>query len=165
MDFNSLDDIKRNGFVGFKTMRELFADSSQLPAAKGGYLILRIDTTSISFLPIGSGGHFKGKDPNVPIEVLKSNWIDNAPVVYIGKAGSDSGKATLKSRLKQYFGFGQGKNIGHWGGRLIWQLNDSSDLVVCWKALPNSDPRAEESQLIKAFVSQFGNRPFANLKD
>jgi hypothetical protein len=99
------------------------------------------------------------------IDELKSNWVENSLVVYIGKAGSETSKATLNSRLKQYFGFGQGKNIGHWGGRLIWQLKNSADLIVCWKPLPTDDPRTFENQLIKKFVSEFSKRPFANLAD
>ena len=165
MNFNNIDDIKKAGFVGFKTMQELFGDSSQLPAIKGVYLVLNLDTKAPSYLQVGSGGHFKGKNPNITIPELKSNWVDKTIVVYIGKAGSETSSATLKSRLKQYFGFGQGKNIGHWGGRLIWQLATSNNLVVCWKALPNEDPRTFEGKLIKDFVTQYGNRPFANLAD
>lgn len=165
MDFNSIDNIKKNGFEGFKTMQQLFVDSSQLPPVKGVYLVLNLDKTPPAFLPIGTGGHFKGKNPNVSPEELKANWIEKTLVIYIGKAGSDTSSATLKSRLKQYFGFGQGKNIGHWGGRLIWQLALSHKLVVCWKPLPNEDPRKYEQQLIRDFINQFGNRPFANLAD
>jgi hypothetical protein len=92
-------------------------------------------------------------------------WVDDTIVVYIGKAGKDGSSATLQSRLRQYFGFGQGKNVGHWGGRLIWQLKNSADLVVCWKALPTADPRTVEAELIQDFASKFSNRPFANLAD
>ena len=165
MNFNIIDDIKKAGFVGFKTMQELFVDSSQLPSIKGVYLVLNPDTKVPAYLQVGTGGHFKGKNPNVTIQELKSNWVDKTIVVYIGKAGSDTSSATLKSRLKQYFGFGQGKNIGHWGGRLIWQLATSNNLVVCWKTLPNEDQRTFEGKLIKDFVTQYGNRPFANLAD
>jgi hypothetical protein len=163
MDFNNIDHIKKAGFVGFKTMQELFADSSEIPTTKGIYLVLNLDNTPTSFLSIGTGGHFKGKNPNVSFAELKANWVDKTLVVYIGKAGSDDSSATLKSRLKQYFCFGQGKNIGHWGGRLIWQIASSHTLVVCWRPLTNEDPRSVETQLIKKFVSQFGRRPFANL--
>jgi hypothetical protein len=69
----------------------------------------------------------------------------------------------LQSRLRQYFSFGQGKNIGHYGGRLIWQLENSKELIVCWKALPAEDPRAIEADYIQQFVNEFSKRPFANL--
>ena len=165
MDFNNLDDIKKAGFTGFKKMSELFIDSSSIPKIKGVYLVLNPNFKKAEYLQIGTGGHFKGKNPNVTLDELKSNWVDNSLIVYIGKAGSETSNATLHSRLKQYFGFGQGKNIGHWGGRLIWQLKNSADLIVCWKSLPNDDPRTFENQLIRKFVSEFSKRPFANLAD
>jgi hypothetical protein len=59
----------------------------------------------------------------------------------------------------------QGYNIGHYGGRYIWQLKNSLDLVVCWKTLPNDDPRSIESQLIQQFIKEYQKRPFANLID
>lgn len=165
MDFNNIDNIKKSGFTGFKKMSELFIDSSIIPKCKGIYIILNPNYKNSEYLPIGTGGHFKGKNPNIGIEELKSNWVDNSLVIYIGKAGSETSKSTLNSRLKQYFRFGQGKNIGHWGGRIIWQLKNSSDLIVCWKTLQNDDPRIMESQLIKTFIKEFHKRPFANLTD
>ena len=139
MNFNDIEEIKKAGFTGFKKMSDLFLDSSMLPDKNGVYLVLNSDTKPGEFLKVGTGGHFKGKNPNVSIAELKANWVDNTKVVYIGKATS------LKSRLQQYFGFGQGKNIGHYGGRLIWQLKYSRDLVVCWKAL-TTDPREYEDR-------------------
>ena len=165
MTFNDIDEIKKAGFTGFKKMSELFADSSALPRTKGVYLVLNLSNKAPELATVGTGGHFKGKNPNVSIGELKANWVDKTIVVYIGKAGSDTSSSTLKSRLKQYFSFGQGKNIGHWGGRLIWQLATSNNLVVCWKTLTNEDPRTFEGKLIKDFVTQYGNRPFANLAD
>ncbi len=165
MDFNNIGEIKNAGFIGFKKMSELFVDSSAIPKIKGVYLVLNSNCKEAEYLEIGTGGHFKGKNPNVLIDELKSNWVENSLVVYIGKAGSETSKATLNSRLKQYFGFGQGKNIGHWGGRLIWQLKNHNDLIVCWKPLLNDDPRTIENSLIKKFVSEFSKRPFANLAD
>ena len=165
MDFNNIVEFKKAGFIGFKKMSELFVDSSEIPKIKGVYLILNPNYNKAEYLQIGTGGYFKGKNPNVLMEELKLNWVENSLVVYIGKAGSESSKATLNSRFKQYFGFGQGKNIGHWGGRFIWQLKNCNDLIVCWKPLLNDDPRTTESTLIKCFVSEFSKRPFANLVD
>ncbi len=162
MNFKDIEQIKKAGFTGFKTMKELFADSSAIPKIKGVYLVLN-PTKKGEFLTVGTGGHFKGKNPNVSVSELKANWVDDTIVVYIGKAGKDGSSATLQSRLRQYFGFGQGKNVGHWGGRFIWQLKNSADLVVCWKALPTTDPRTVEADLIQDFVSKFSQRPFANL--
>jgi hypothetical protein len=156
MTFNDIDEIKKAGFTGFKKISELFIDSSKLPDNNGVYLVLNIDNKPGQFLTVGSGGYFKVKDPNISLADLKSNWVDNTKVVYIGKATS------LRSRLREYFGFGQGKNVGHYGGRLIWQIKYSQDLIVCWKSL-TIDPRQFEADLIKQFVQTYGCRPFANL--
>jgi hypothetical protein len=184
MDFNSKNKLREAGFEGFKTFKEIeklfneirFAkhpkdasyhdDSSYSLNNKGVYLVLNPDyEKEPEFRPIGTGGHPKGKDPNVTIDELKSNWVDNSLVVYIGKAGGDGEKATLQSRLKQYLRFGQEKKSPHGGGRFIWQLKNSADLIVCWKRLPNDDPRDVERQLIQDFKSVFSKRPFANLVD
>ncbi len=162
MTFDNLNGIEKAGFVGFKRMSELFIDSSTIPKTKGVYLILKPDRKA-EFVKIGTGGHFKGKNPNVPADELNGNWVNDSIVVYIGKAGKAGTSATLQSRLRQYLKFGQGRNIGHYGGRLIWQLKDSRNLIVCWKTLPNDDPRMLESELIQQFTSHYGKRPFANL--
>ena len=161
--FKNIERLKENGFVGFKTIQELFEDSSSLPAVKGVYMIININQKKPAFLKAGSGGFFKGKDPNISLEDLQANWINNTHVVYIGKAGGGTSNATLKRRLGDYLKFGQGRNIGHYGGRLIWQLASYSNLIVCWKPLPNEEPRVVEAQLIKDFTTEYGNRPFANL--
>ncbi|MDC9723987.1 MAG: hypothetical protein PSN34_14610 [Urechidicola sp.] len=163
MNFNDRTEIEKNGFKGFKTVKELWNDKNPIPKTKGVYLIIDPNFKKTEFLPTGVGGFFKGKDPNVSIPELKSNLITNSQVVYIGKAGSPTGQATLNSRLGQYLRFGQTKNVGHWGGRYIWQIKKHSDLIFCWKLTPNDDPREIEKQLLSQYIKNFGNRPFANL--
>lgn len=128
--------------------------------------MLRATTESPGFLEVGTGGFFKEQDPNVAVEELQEKWVDGSHVMYIGKAGGKEGKATLKSRLKQYLGFGAGKAVGHRGGRYIWQLSDSRSLVVCWKILHDEEPRDVEARMIQDFKREHnGQRPFANLQD
>ena len=166
MDLDSVEDLKTYGFVGFKRLSEVFDDYSVLPKVRGIYLILNpAHADDPEFLPVGTGGLFKSKDPNVDMDELGANWVKNRLIVYIGKAGGEGSKATLHSRLKQYFDFGQQKPVGHYGGRYIWQLKHAKDLLVCWKPMPSEDPRAAEAELIRQFVHAYGARPFANLKD
>lgn len=162
IDFNEINSIREAGFTGFKKMGELFTDSTSIPKVRGVYLVLNPERKN-EFVEVGTGGFFKGKNPNVPLNELKLNWVSNTIVVYIGKAGAAASSATLQSRLRQYLRFGQGSNVGHWGGRHIWQLKNAKDLVVCWKPLPHSDPREEEKALIQKFLSKYNKLPFANL--
>ena len=161
-----IEELKTEGWQGFKTIAELKSSVSGITKAMGVYMVLRLSSEAPQFIHPGTGGFFKGKDPNVPISELQSKWNDGSPIMYIGKAGSSSSNATLNSRLSQYMKFGCGKNIGHWGGRYIWQLEDSRELTVCWKPLYSDDPRTIEQQMISDFKAlHFGRRPFANLND
>ena len=158
MRYKDIEELKRNGFVGFKTIAEMKnGGCRELPRPGGVYLIVRPQNTKPQFLTVGTGGHFKGQDPNVSIEELKANWVEYTCVVYIGKATS------LKNRVSAYMSFGKGSNVGHWGGRLVWQLADSDKLLVCWKQT-DSDPRQVEKDMIKEFRDQYGAWPYANLQ-
>ncbi|MBR5061446.1 MAG: hypothetical protein IKX24_04800 [Prevotella sp.] len=160
------DFLQAQGFEGFKTMGELMDGArTWIPAQKGVYVVLRESGSEPQFLTEGTGGFFKCQNPNVPVSELKDNWVDGASIVYIGKAGGIGSSSTLQKRLGQYLRFGQGANIGHWGGRYIWQLADSRDLVVCWKTLVEEEPRDVEHQMIAEFKATHGKRPFANLMD
>jgi hypothetical protein len=164
IDFSNLESIKKAGFIGFKRIQDLSHDPSVIPSCMGIYLVIYDGPVPPEFLKIGTGGHFKGKNPNVPVEVLKSNWVDSSNVIYIGKAGGEGKSATLQSRLKQYLKFGAGYDIGHYGGRLIWQLKNSKNLIICWKKLHDEDPRSLEAEMIQDFIRQYGKMPFANLQ-
>ena len=158
-----LDELKSYGFKGFRTIAELIKNNyTDIPKVRGVYVLLYHKLIP-EFVEVGTGGHFKARNPNVPIETLKDNWVQDSSIIYIGKAGAEDGSATLHSRLKQYFRFGQGEAVGHWGGRYIWQLKDCKNIVVCWKELPCGDPRSEERKLIEDFKTRYGRRPFANL--
>lgn len=94
--------LRTAGFAGFVSIRELRNDRSRIPAVRGVYALLRCSATGPAFLPVGTGGRFKGKDPNVDLTELQRNWVRGASVVYIGKAGDPGRAATLRSRLTQY---------------------------------------------------------------
>lgn len=167
MDFNSIPSLEQYGFEGFVPFNELLS-SVQPPKLNGVYMVLRTNREKVSFLEEGSGGYFKDKDPNVSIHKLIENWVDNTLVLYIGKAKARARvrkSNNLRVRLSAYKRFGEGKNVGHYGGRYIWQIkNAMSDLVVCWKATNEGDEDKTKSDLICSFREQYGKRPFANLK-
>lgn len=165
LDFKSIDNLRRNGFSGFVSVAALRQDLTQIPDIRGVYMVVQKIGNRPQFRATGSGGHYKGTDPNVPIEKLRKNWVEETCVLYIGKAGDEHSQATLRSRLRQYLQFGAGKPIGHKGGRYIWQLEDAEDLLFCWKPLPSGNPSKEETALLAAFKCQYeGRLPFANLK-
>ncbi len=153
-------ELRASGFEGFMPIRELFNNRGLIPCHKGVYAVVRKTSAAPSFLEKGTGGHFKDKNPNVPVRELLDNWVEGSCVLYIGKAGD------LNKRIGQYLRFGQGGKVGHWGGRYIWQLEDAQDLLVCWRQLYVEDPSEVESGMICDFKSlHSGMRPFANLKD
>lgn len=166
MKFDSIDALRAEGFVGFVPVGNLMDDGLDvLPKVKGIYLIIYTKNVHPRFLEIGSGGHFKGKDPNVPIPMLESSWVNGTIVIYIGKTDN-----TLHKRIGKYINFGKGKPVPHWGGRYIWQIADHRNLLVCWRSMPNNivrdhdDPFQEEQKLIREFISMYGKMPFANLR-
>ena len=166
VSFESVKNLESNGFVGFLSVESLMISNvMEIPLVKGVYLVLSLKDLSPDFLDTSTGGRFKGKDPSVDPDVLTNKWVEDAIVVYIGQAGGGTSKATLRSRIKQLLDFGTGKPVGHWGGRYLWQLKNSKDLVLCWKATPGSDPRQIEKDLIHSFISDYGRLPFANLRD
>jgi hypothetical protein len=163
MNFDSVVELKDHGFEGFKPISELFKDCTCVPQKPGIYMVLRPGTTIIpEFVSPGTGGKFKQRDPNVSEDRLASKWLKERLVVYIGKAGGAGRKATLQSRIRLYLHFGQGKPAAHSGGRYVWQLKDSADLVLCWKT-SDKDPGALKADLIAKFSHTYGQRPFANL--
>ncbi len=170
INFRTIDDLRQIGFKGFVPISDLWKDHSVIPDKKGVYMVVRTRDTAPEFLKKGTGGFYKGKDPNVPLDVLHANWVDDTCVVYIGQAGGTQNdkqpKSTLRSRIEQYLRFGQGKTSGHQGGCYIWQLKDAAKLLFCWMPLPEDNPRTVEADFISSFKKCYhGKRPFANRKD
>ncbi len=163
-DVNSIADEEFSGFVKIAALQK--SNCLEIPHERGVYLVLRTSNLPPQWLLKSVGGHFKGEDPTISIERLHREWVKDAKVLYIGKAGSIEGSATLRSRIRAYMKFGMGQPVGHKGGRLIWQLTDHADLLVCWKPTPANDPRIIERELIQQFKnSHRSRRPFANLQD
>lgn len=152
-----IENYRKDGFTGFVPVSKLRSTASLLSDSGGVYIVVRDSDNSPEFLATGTGGFFKGKNPNVGLEELESNYVAGSKVVYIGKATS------LKKRVGQLLRFGAGSAVGHWGGRYLWQLADSDNLLIAWKTTPSTDPRAEEIKMLEEFVSRHGKLPFANL--
>lgn len=156
-----IDGIDLSGFsppISIGTLQR--TKCSAVPTGPGVYLVLRPDQSKPKFLEKSVGGWFKQRDPSVAVDVLQLHWLDAATVLYIGKG---NGKKGLKRRLREYVQFGLGKRIGHYGGRLIWHLQNHQQLLVRWRLTGKRNPDQVESELIEQFKSVHASRPFANL--
>lgn len=75
MKFNTIDDLKAAGFEGFIPVAQLQTDSTAIPRTAGVYMVVYTGENMSEFLSRGTGGFFKGKDPNVSITELETNWV------------------------------------------------------------------------------------------
>lgn len=151
----SRDALEKAGFIGFVPFASL--PTSKVPTGGGVYVVLRPSQELPAFLAVSPAGTHKGRSPTVPRDTLRQKWVPGTSVVYVGKATS------LFERLSGYRRQGSGGKAGHFGGRYIWQLTDSVDLIVAWRET-RGVPRAGEVQLVSPFRSQYGSLPFANLR-
>ncbi|MHC1679917.1 MAG: hypothetical protein AB9860_01525 [Methanomassiliicoccales archaeon] len=158
---NDIEYLRSSGFTGFYLIRDLMekGGTAVIPDAPGVYCVMRSNECEPVFLAIGTGGWFDGKDPNDPIEELESKWVSHETVLYVGKAS-----VSLRKRLRAYMRFGRGEDANHHGGRHIWQLEDSRELLVCWKPVPGPGrPEELETEMIADFADKHeGKLPFAN---
>jgi hypothetical protein len=156
-------DLEAAGFSGFVQFGELPA--SNVPRGPGVYAAVRTSTAPPAFRAVSPAGWFKDRDPSASREVLEAAWVRGVEVVYIGKAtpGKDAARG-LHDRLSEYRRHGAGRRAGHWGGRYIWLLEDSEQLLVAWLEVPMPrDAGDVEAELIAAFRERTGEIPFANL--
>jgi hypothetical protein len=156
----SAADLKATGFVGWRTWNELRGNGfAAVPRTPAVYVLFRAEATKPAFLAKSPGGRFKGRDPTVSVSTLAEKWVPGAHIVYIGKA------KVANRRLKQFARFGAGEPVGHWGGRLIWQLVDVASVLVAWHSITWSETAREyEKRLIAHFEEiHGGSMPFANL--
>lgn len=141
------------GFTGFRPL-SFATDAAHIPRDSGVYAVL-LDPPCGEFLVRSAGGHFKGKDPTVPIDILEAKWVPYTPTLYIGRAGD------LRARIKLLERYGAGEPVAHQGGRYLWQLAGHVRLVVAWRR--DDDPVGAESALLEEFEATLGRLPFANL--
>jgi hypothetical protein len=154
MNFKSIDSFVDFGFVGGKTIARLQANCKDIPETRGIYLIARTSTKAIRFLPRSTGGHFKQRNPSVSVEKLQKRWLSDPAVLYLGKAGASDQSASLRGRPRSYMQFGLSHPCSHWGGRYIWQLADTSRLLVFWKETLRAQPAK-----VEAIRSVTSNKP------
>jgi Protein of unknown function (DUF2510) len=156
-------EMERRGFRGFVRFNDL--PLSDVPPLPGVYCVVRPSDEPPEFLASSPAGHFKGIDPTVSVIDLESNWVSGARVVYLGKAGAGaSGTRGLRKRLDEFRAFGAGRPVGHQGGKRIWQLTDSAELLVGWMTTADGVAKDVERRLLAEFRVRYGQLPFANMR-
>ena len=157
--------LRAQGFVGFLRAGQLHDRRCEgLPNERGVYAILRDSPYTPEFMARSSAPVYRGVDPSLPIEELEARWVPGAHVLYISRARGPGVRSLLKQRIKRLLRFGHGRVVGHWGGRLLWQLRDHGALLVAWKPTGEDDPALVEAALLAGFVARYGTLPFANLE-
>ncbi len=158
--------LRERGFTGFHSVSHLQRTRClDVPVERGVYVVVRDTAAPPEFLAQSVGGRYRQKDPSVAVEVLKERWVEAARVLYIGRARGPGVRSLLQQRVKRYLRFGQGKAVGHWGGRYIWQLLDHVALQIAWLSTPDEDPAAVEAALLDGFSLCYRRLPFANLPE
>ena len=153
-------DLSQDGFRGFIGVAELCGGRlDEVPRERGIYAVLRVEATEPVFLARNGGGHFKGKDPTVAVSRLRERWVRGTEVLYIGATGDP-----LRKRIGDLCRFSEGQPVGHWGGRLLWQVTGSENFLVGWRSSVDRDPFALERELMHEFRDLFGVWPFANIQ-
>ncbi|KRE64197.1 hypothetical protein ASG92_19235 [Arthrobacter sp. Soil736] len=154
--------LRADGFAGFRPLARL--EITRVPQAPGIFAVLKPEGFEPRFLAKSTAGVFKKKDPSLREAALVAEWIDDADVLYLGKAGPGSkGNRGLRRQIQEFVDFGRGKPPGHWDGRLIWHLADSQSLVIAWKELPAAEVNPAEAKYHADFRELYGRLPFANL--
>lgn len=133
--------------------------SSALPRLPGIYAVSYEAGRPKSWQIESCGGWHKKRNPAVDPHRLNREWVDGTDIVYVGRTDR-----TLAKRIGEFARFGRGEPIGHWGGRLIWQLPHADLLMVGWIALDMGLATERESALLAEFLEAFDRLPFANLR-
>ena len=148
------------GFRGFLPVSTLESTNylESVPYQPGVYLVLNPTLENPKWLRKSVGGHIRDEDPTVPLSDLKEQWVDGADILYVGHTP----ERTLYERIPELIEFGSGESSAHWGGRLIWQLDNHSDLLICW--LVHENPVEMRKKILRRFKSKYNVLPFANLR-
>lgn len=153
-------------FEGLKTHPELLKTGcTDVPDKPGIYVVRRRSLDRPEFMITNNCYPRKGQiSPTKSKDYLCKQWIDGTRILYIGRA-----KRTLHDRITDYVRSGTGlpplkdnPRREHWGGRLIWQLQDWDQLLFSWRC--ESDPGSTEDRLFGLFKQKHGKLPFANLR-
>lgn len=164
-----IDNIK---FSNTYTVEELHNGAIEnIPSESGLYFVLMPKGFDLTVKDVTDGRKTtsRGKVSSYPVEDLRKRLLHygdenekrNSQILYIGQS------VNLHDRIEQYIGFRYDvPDIGpHDGGRSIWQLENSEQLLFCYYVCrPGEDSEEMERKLILLYKARHGCYPFANRK-
>ncbi|MDR2712107.1 MAG: GIY-YIG nuclease family protein [Clostridiales bacterium] len=129
---------------------------SEVPEKNGIYVVISPENFAVEFA--GSAFdllHAELKEyKKYCIKELEAKFCQSdRQVLYIGKA---SGKGGLKKRIRQYIGM----KFNHRGGRAIWHIKDSHELLIGYCECEN--PEEKEKEMLKSYKDKHSVYPVAN---
>lgn len=169
-----IDEYKRNASyqltkISHLKSRILNAQRIGMPDHHGIYLVLREHNFKPEFISEGTAGFYKRLNPNIDIQTLKDNWIEQSHVLYIGKAGGvhSNGQidsSTLEEKITSFIKFGMGNNTSHWSGRFIWQIKNADNLYIAYWQCRGINPVEAEKEMLRDYYLKYDRLPFGNVR-
>jgi hypothetical protein len=163
-----IDELKADGFIGFVPLRS-FQKVSILREgldAEGVYAVVRESVMRPVFL---EDTHPKPRPKIYTAGDAEARWINGAQILYFGKGPlrkpRHGRRQGLAQRIHEMRAHGYAGAANHYGGKLLWQVEDRGTLLVAWKVVADGAADATETALIKRFMATDDSHrtPFANV--
>ena len=164
----TIDDLQADGFVGFVPLAAfekpfVMGDG---PDVEGVYVVLRESAVRPTFR---EDTHRKPRSKIYTAAQAEAEWVDGSQMLYVGKGplrkprrGRRQG---LAQRINEMRAHGHDGGANHYGGKLLWQIEDTDSLLIAWKVLIEGTADDVETALIRRFMDQAesGRTPYANI--
>lgn len=149
-------------FSNFHSFEYLHAHGySEIPNKKGVYIVSVPENFTKTITPDTVAiNEYRDRSMLYHVSILESKWIDNCPILYIGKASGEFNG--LRQRIGQYVRYGYAECNNHRGGRAIWQLQDSRSLLIGYMVSDHAENF--ENELLHEFINRYGKLPYANFR-
>ncbi|MCU1509499.1 MAG: hypothetical protein JWQ12_1764 [Glaciihabitans sp.] len=163
----AIESLREYGFVGFVPLKDW--DEFQVIGLtqsdiEGVYVVVRESTDVPKFR---DEDHRKPRPKRWSAEDAADRWVSGVQVLYFGKGPLRSSKAKrrqgLARRVRELQKHGYRGGANHYGGKLLWQIDDIDSLLIAWKPLAEGESAAIESGLIRGFERVMGRQPYANI--
>ncbi|MDR3598834.1 hypothetical protein [Clostridium sp.] len=146
----NIKELKNKGYKGFIRIGSLKNNYSILPELSGVYLILIPKDFIVKFLKDGT------TNSGDSINYLQNNWVKGAKILYIGSSNN------LRKHVKQLVDSRNNSVDRFPGGRHLWKLKDSLDLLISWNVIDTNECKQEKKYLLNEFMVRYSKPPFAN---